>query len=196
MGTHTVPHRRCHRCEPCHCCCAGVLQGNAERAESHGHAFICMHMAAKMHTGTKLLVGFCLLPAPCSSFICLPLNLSPCLPSPSLSPTHASTHCIHFDLFSLSASSPQRDLTGLVILPPQALYSHLSFSLVHLQQSPLSQLSNKMGHCCDVPAHQQGCWGSTVVSLWDATECWCCFSSLPKWTDHHSCSSMYFLNGE
>lgn len=155
MGTHTVLHRHCQRCEPRCCWCAGVLQGR--RAESHGHAFIWMHVAAKMHAGTKLLVGFCLLPALCSSFGCLPLNFSPCLPSPSLSPTHASTHCIHFDLFSLSASSLHQDLPGLVILPPQALYSHLSFSLVHLRQSALSQLNNKMGLCCDVLARQWGC---------------------------------------
>lgn len=100
MGTHTVPRRRCHRCEPRHCWCAGVLQGNAERAESHGHAFIWMHMAGKMHTGTKLLVGFCLLPALCSSFGCLPLNLSPCLPSPSL----CHPHMLPLTAFTLTCS--------------------------------------------------------------------------------------------
>lgn len=65
-----------------------VFQRNAERGKSHGHAFIWMHVAAKMHTGTKLLVGFSLLPAPCCSLGCLPLNLSPCVPCPSLSHPH------------------------------------------------------------------------------------------------------------
>lgn len=58
------------------------------RGMHRGHAFIWMHVAANMHTGTKLLVGFCLLSALCSSFGWLPLNRSPCLPSPSLSHPH------------------------------------------------------------------------------------------------------------